>query len=714
RLTRSGARLGSLPYLAPEQVAGRTTDARVDVYGLGLVLYELLTFQPAFEITSPDALVVAIERGVSLRPSRTVSWIPEDVAAAVDAVVERATDRSAEGRYATAREFADDLRALVAGEPLVAQPISTIGRAVRAVRRRPWHATLTALVLAFAAIGAVVAANYERRIADDERDTVETEIATIADQLELMDKGRSVFSGSSLEDDPRYAPQALPVLVPQRETLLGVRDRLQELARQGEDVEALERQVDVTLSGVLREVAASLTSLGRYEEAVEAQERYREHVEALLESGFARNEDERLELRFKRAKSIGSLARTIRLSSYTAPMLDPATLAVDLQTELFDAGYRRKDVAFALVTSLMLQSEGHWRVEDRQAAAAALDRAERVSIETFGEDPIDLNLRTQRGEIDLRRGYFELGATNRDEKIALMLRGIAWFDGSARDVTTDESVATLRLGAGMLLADELRAARRFDEAATWIQDAITRTEGILEDRGGAARPDDPFATMLSEMKAVEARIRVDSGEREARKEVIAMRRVEFEGARIRHLERPTDTDLLLARIRTAARYANEAAWELESDLVEVQNALTAVESALEASAGIDEGPWAVFGRVRSCRYARSLALVRLSRFDESREAIEEIVEIAYTREPTDVRSLWFAVDLWAELYRSVPEGEATAELGPRVLGAVEAVVEAGFRDADALRRAEVLAPFQEEPRFRAVLERIEAGSSAGD
>src|SRR5262249_3246546 len=55
-LTAEGGVVGTLRYMPPERLRG-TTDASGDVYGLGLVLYELLTLRPAFDAESPSQLL---------------------------------------------------------------------------------------------------------------------------------------------------------------------------------------------------------------------------------------------------------------------------------------------------------------------------------------------------------------------------------------------------------------------------------------------------------------------------------------------------------------------------------------------------------------------------------------------------------------------------------------------------------------------------------
>ncbi|HET7676731.1 MAG TPA: serine/threonine-protein kinase [Candidatus Limnocylindrales bacterium] len=106
RLTSAGTLVGTLRYLAPEQLAGEEAVPQTDIYALGLVLHEALTGEPAYDAAAPLALVEAQRKG----PPALV-----DAPAGLAAIVERALQPTPAERHASAEEMAGALRAWLAG-----------------------------------------------------------------------------------------------------------------------------------------------------------------------------------------------------------------------------------------------------------------------------------------------------------------------------------------------------------------------------------------------------------------------------------------------------------------------------------------------------------------------------------------------------------------------------------------------------------------------
>ncbi len=157
RLTRTGDVLGTPAFMAPEQAdAGETpTTEAADVWGLGAVLYAMLTGEPPFGRGEAHALIVA----VLLHDARPPSHRRSGIAPELDAICGKALEKEPGDRYGSAGALADDLERWRAGEPTEARPPGAIGRLwirLRPRTRRLRRVTaLAAIALAVAALAAV-------------------------------------------------------------------------------------------------------------------------------------------------------------------------------------------------------------------------------------------------------------------------------------------------------------------------------------------------------------------------------------------------------------------------------------------------------------------------------------------------------------------------------------------------------------------------------
>ncbi len=168
RVTRGGQVIGTVGYLAPEQVTGdpEAVSVAVDVYAMGLILHELLGGRPAIDLpTGP--LVARLQAVARARPQpvRTVvRGIDEDLAVIVDT----ATARAAGDRYASAAVLEQDLRRRLAGRPIAARPLSTFAQACRFVGR---HRAATATAAVAAVVLPVLLAITATSLAAERRST---------------------------------------------------------------------------------------------------------------------------------------------------------------------------------------------------------------------------------------------------------------------------------------------------------------------------------------------------------------------------------------------------------------------------------------------------------------------------------------------------------------------------------------------------------------
>ena len=106
RLTQAGTVMGSLPYMAPEQLAGEAEDPRTDVYALGVTLFELATGQRPFVQDRPQALMFAIIN----TPAPSVRSLRPEATAGFDRLILSCLEKDRERRPASAAAVAEALR----------------------------------------------------------------------------------------------------------------------------------------------------------------------------------------------------------------------------------------------------------------------------------------------------------------------------------------------------------------------------------------------------------------------------------------------------------------------------------------------------------------------------------------------------------------------------------------------------------------------------
>jgi serine/threonine protein kinase len=129
--TVSGSIKGKAPYMAPEQILGDALDRRADVFGAGVLLFEVTTRTRLYSAKSDaHAMKVILEGEVPDPASRRPGYPP-----GLTAVVKRALARDRDQRYPTARALVDDLEAVARGEGW-SLALGPVGELVRAVSDR--------------------------------------------------------------------------------------------------------------------------------------------------------------------------------------------------------------------------------------------------------------------------------------------------------------------------------------------------------------------------------------------------------------------------------------------------------------------------------------------------------------------------------------------------------------------------------------------------
>jgi WD40 repeat protein len=156
--TRSNALLGTPAYMSPEQASGKVNQISpaTDIYGLGAILYELLTGMAPFRGESDVQVLRRIAEDDAVNPRLLRPAVPRDL----EAICRKCLEKQPANRYSSASALAADLRRFLAGEPTRARPISATQRASKWVRRRPALAGLFAVSAAALLSLAVLATAY--------------------------------------------------------------------------------------------------------------------------------------------------------------------------------------------------------------------------------------------------------------------------------------------------------------------------------------------------------------------------------------------------------------------------------------------------------------------------------------------------------------------------------------------------------------------------
>ncbi len=165
-LTHTGDIVGTVRYMAPERFRGES-DARSDLYALGLTLYELLALRPAFDEADRASLMRQVTQEDPPRLRKLNARVPLDL----ETIIHKAIAREPGGRYASARTMVDDIERFLDGRPILARRVSTSERVYRWCRRNKAVAALLGAVAALLVAGfagASGAAVYFRQLATSE------------------------------------------------------------------------------------------------------------------------------------------------------------------------------------------------------------------------------------------------------------------------------------------------------------------------------------------------------------------------------------------------------------------------------------------------------------------------------------------------------------------------------------------------------------------
>ncbi len=459
--TAPGMRMLTPEYAAPEQLAMGETTTAIDIYSLGVILYELLTGQrPIQRQGSHAAFLRQVLDAKPLPPSEHASEVPADL----DSIVLKALEKEPAKRYLSVAELGRDLRRFLEGRPVAARGRGLAYRAGKMARRH-WKA-FSAMALLALATGAVL---VERELAQREL-VLETRRAKAAEELMLKmlvdsdpfttTTGPVTVEGQierALQDREllQESPRLHGTLLQAYGRLLGNRGGLQEgdlergyamVAEGGELIRAALPPDDPRVGESEIRQGDYLLHLERFEESALHMERGLELLEAAPQSGLTDVLEAKASLARLRFHQ-GELESGERLAHEVLEALG--------ELSMLDARQRSLHIETSLFASFFQKEKGSWA-----GAKKTLSHAVALAVEEWGDrDMRVLYLRRDLAQVTFKEGQWEEGIRLSEEAAAL-----------TREVLGAENkmyVQTL-----LQLGNLLHEAGRADEAQARVREAL--------------------------------------------------------------------------------------------------------------------------------------------------------------------------------------------------------------------------------------------------
>jgi WD40 repeat protein/tRNA A-37 threonylcarbamoyl transferase component Bud32 len=156
-LTQAGIVVGTPQYMAPEQACGDPASPAVDIYALGVILYELLTGRVPFQAATPTETLKLTTSQEPVPPRRLQPGIPRDL----ETICLKCLEKNPHKRYGSAELLADDLERFGGGRTIIARRVTPAERVARWCRRNPLAAaSLAGVVAVFLGAFALVSRSY--------------------------------------------------------------------------------------------------------------------------------------------------------------------------------------------------------------------------------------------------------------------------------------------------------------------------------------------------------------------------------------------------------------------------------------------------------------------------------------------------------------------------------------------------------------------------
>ena len=205
-LTATGDIVGTLRYMAPERFNGQT-DARCDIYGLGLTIYELCTLKHAHDGSDRAQLTKQLLHETPVAPRLIRPDVPRDF----ETIVLKSIHSEPEKRYQTAAELANDLRRFIEGRPVKARRTSAIEKVWRWCRRNPVVAASAMVIFLLGMMLTLLSVQFARNSRNHEIQAYQRLFDSQlqrADALRNSDRpGRSILSLEAVNNANELLPK---------------------------------------------------------------------------------------------------------------------------------------------------------------------------------------------------------------------------------------------------------------------------------------------------------------------------------------------------------------------------------------------------------------------------------------------------------------------------------------------------------------------------
>jgi hypothetical protein len=696
RMTMSGDVVGTLRYMSPEQAAGKSNliDERIDVYSLGITLYELLTLRNAFDGPDREEVLRRIAEEEPPAPRRVNPSIPVDL----ETIVLKASAKAREQRYTTARALADDLRRFLDGKPTLARRPTLVDRLGKWGRR---HRTAVRFALALAAVVFVGLAVSTVAIARAhwQVKAVNASLAAALDQSEAnrlraeenLQRAKSHFRRAREVVDlfgTRYSERLAEIPGAERLRHEVLRDALgyyQQFIDDAGDDPSFQRDLAVTYSKVGRVTEQT----GDPEEALAAHRRAKGLLEDLVEAQPGARKP-RAEL----ALCYNNIGLLLGRNGKTAEAREAHRRAIEIQNRLAE-DHPQED---AYRSDLALSYGNLALLESRTDSVAAADRLIREAIRVR-EDLVERGGENSRHLADLALSYNDLSCLYAEPDPAEAMRWcrealaiqsqLAEAHPGETGYESDLALSYCNLGALQSRLEEPREAESSYERAIELQERLVRrSPSVNEFRQN-------LAISLNNL----GRVRSDAKQWPEANAAFQRARELLEGL---VYDYPNDLNYRssLGGVLNNLGMAREAVDRPEEALVAFRRAIEHQRFALEAAPNV-----ARFRQFLSKQYWNyGRALRALGRVDEAAEAAFARKEL-WPGDPERLYSVACELAMAGERIGSggaaldEEEVETKRRLGDEAVAALEQAIEAGLTRVERIPNDPDLAGIREHPGF---------------